>query len=163
MAGGLSQGSLLEALVVLAVIGATLAAFAISERSRRRALQALRGANEALRAQTEIARSIVDSKTEWITRYDADLRITFVNGSFASLEGRRPEDFIGRSMADLKDAEGLARMRAQLATLTPERPSATFDVPGACRTAPERIGAGPIWRSSTSRPGPRIPLCAAGT
>ena len=86
-AGGLSQGSLLEALVVLAVIGRTLAAFAISERSRRQALQALRSANEALRAQSEIARSIVELQTEWITRYDVDLRLTFVNGSFASLEG----------------------------------------------------------------------------
>jgi diguanylate cyclase (GGDEF)-like protein/PAS domain S-box-containing protein len=129
MVGGLSQGSLLEVLVVLSVVGGTLAAFAISERSRRRALQALRGANEALRAHAEIARSIVELQTEWITRYDVDLRLTFVNSAFASLEGRRPEDFIGRSMADLKDAEELARMRAQLATLTPERPSATFDVP----------------------------------
>jgi diguanylate cyclase (GGDEF)-like protein/PAS domain S-box-containing protein len=98
------------------------------ERSRRQALAALRVANDRLQREAELSRSIVDLQTEWITRYDADLTITFVNPSFARHEGKAPEDLIGVSMRQLKSEADLRRFRAELAMLTPEQPSATFDV-----------------------------------
>jgi diguanylate cyclase (GGDEF)-like protein/PAS domain S-box-containing protein len=119
--------SLVELVLVLTAVAATTAAFAVIERARRQALTALTIANEALRDQAELSRSIVELQTEWITRYDADLRLTFVNGAFTRMMQRPAEALIGRSMGDLMDAPNLARMRRQLSTLGPDRPSATFE------------------------------------
>jgi PAS domain S-box-containing protein len=121
MGSGVAPVPTPEALLLVA-LGAALAAFGVSERGRRRALG-------DMHAQETRARSVVELQTEWITCYDTDLRLTFVNGAFARMEGRRQDEIVGTSMADMKDAEGLARMRAQLSTLTPEHPSASFDVP----------------------------------
>ena len=96
--------------------------------ARQQALRALRVANRALRDQADLYRSVVQLQTEWIARYDADLTLTFANAPLACLEGRTPEELIGRSMADLKTESDMARFKAQLDTLTPEHPSASFDV-----------------------------------
>ena len=108
----------------------TIGAFIRMECSRRTALAAQRAANRALHEQAELFRSIVEHQTEWITRYDPDLTITYVNAAFASQEGKTPGELVGSSLAVMKSDADLARFKSDLATLTPERPSATFDVAG---------------------------------
>jgi diguanylate cyclase (GGDEF)-like protein/PAS domain S-box-containing protein len=115
-------------LLVLGLVGATVVAMYRMADARRQALSALRVANRALRDQAELYRSVVHLQTEWIARYDADLTMTFANAALARLEGRTTEQLIGRSMRELKSEADLARFKAQLATLTPEHPSASFDV-----------------------------------
>lgn len=121
--------SLIDGLPVsLAVIVATIIAACWLERSRRRALVALEAANESLRDQATFIRSIVELQTEWITRYDPDLTITFVNPSFARNEGKSPDQLVGHSLGDTKSEAAVERMRSQLATLTPESPSESFEI-----------------------------------
>ncbi|MGE3907978.1 MAG: EAL domain-containing protein [Chloroflexota bacterium] len=113
--------------VVCVLMAAGLMTYRL-ERSRRSAAAALEAANQALRDQANYVRTIVELQTEWITRYDTNLRITFVNPAFASHNHTTPDQIIGRSMGDLKSAEAVERMRSQLATLTPEHPNSAFDV-----------------------------------
>ena len=115
--------------MLLIGIGLAVAALYTLERSRRKALAALRVANRALQEQADLSRSIVELQTEAITRYDADLTITFVNAAFAQGEGKTPDELVGVSMRQLKSEDDLERFRSELATLTPERPNASFDVP----------------------------------
>ena len=115
-------------LLLLSLVGATIVAMCRMAHARQQALRALRVANRALRDQADLYRSVVQLQTEWIARYDADLTLTFANAPLACLEGRTPEELIGRSMADLKTESDMARFKAQLDTLTPEHPSASFDV-----------------------------------
>jgi diguanylate cyclase (GGDEF)-like protein/PAS domain S-box-containing protein len=117
----------LPLLVALVAVASASLAVGLVVRSRQRALVTLKTANLALRQEIALSRSIVELQTEWITRYDADLRLTFVNGAFAQMMKRSPEELVGKSMGDFMDEENLARMRGQLATLRPEQPSATFD------------------------------------
>ncbi|MCC7367284.1 MAG: EAL domain-containing protein [Chloroflexi bacterium] len=97
-------------------------------RSRRRAVTALQEANDSLRDQASYIRGIVEMQTEWITRFDPDLTITFVNEAYARHEGTSPDRLIGRSLCELKSPTDIERMREQLSALTPERPSVEVDV-----------------------------------
>lgn len=114
--------------VSVGVVVATVIVAYWLERSRRRAVAALEAANDHLRNQAAFIRSIVEQQTDWITRYEPDMTITFVNPAFARLQGMSPEQLIGRSLAEIKSPEAVERMRGQLATLTPDRPSETFEV-----------------------------------
>ena len=107
-----------------------MAIIAISQmaHARREALSALHIANQALQEQAELFRSIVERQTEWITRYDTDLTLTYVNEAFAQMEGTTPATLIGRSLIPMKTEADVARFRSQLAMLTPEQPSASFEV-----------------------------------
>jgi PAS domain S-box-containing protein len=115
-------------LSILPALAAVLAVTYGLKRSRRDSMMALNAENLALREQLARSRSLVEHQTDWVTCYDTDLTLTYVNPAFASQEGKTPEDLIGRSMATMKTPEDLERFRQQLATLTPERPSASFEV-----------------------------------
>jgi len=113
---------------IVCVIAATVLATYGLERSRRRAALALEAENHALRDQTTFMRAIVELQTEWITRYDRHLTLTFVNPAFAEQQGSTVEHLVGLSMSDIKSPEAVARMRSELARLTPERPSESVEV-----------------------------------
>ena len=49
----------------------------------------------------ELLRSVIDTLPAVITVKDADLRFKLVNGPFADMFGLRPEDCVGRRLADL--------------------------------------------------------------
>ena len=86
------------------------------------------GLARGLRGSAQLDRAIVELQTEWIVNFDPDLTIRFVNEAHARKFGTRPELLVGRSLADLLADGDVERLGAQLATLTPEQPSASFEV-----------------------------------
>jgi diguanylate cyclase (GGDEF)-like protein/PAS domain S-box-containing protein len=115
-------------LFFLVLVVGTVIAISQMARARRQAQHALRIANRALHEQAEQFRSIVELQTEWIVRYDADLTITYANAELARYEGTTQEAMIGRPIRGTKSPEDFARFQADLASLTPDAPSAVFDV-----------------------------------
>ncbi|HUK93230.1 MAG TPA: PAS domain S-box protein, partial [Methanomicrobiales archaeon] len=81
----------------------------------------------ALTESEERYRGVVESQTEFITRFTPDFRVTFVNEAFARFFGLDREDIIGmRFRPDIppEDREALGR---HFAALTRERPVGTIE------------------------------------
>ncbi len=98
-----------------------------------------RAAEHALRASEERFRTIVEDQLEFITRIDPDHRLTFVNQAYARHLGRARDSLIGTSVLDLMTPEQQARFKAQLAVLTPEAPTFTYEMSGTAADGSKRI------------------------
>lgn len=90
-------------------------------------LQEIRRGEESLQHSEARYRRVVDDQTDLICRYDADLRLTFVNKAYASLYNTHPDDMNGRSILDLIPANDRPRAIAHVKALTVTHPVATSE------------------------------------
>ena len=74
------------------IVGISVAAEEITDRKR---------AAEALAASEERYRTLAENAPEAISRYDQDMRVTYINAYGARLYGLRPCDIVGRTVAEL--------------------------------------------------------------
>jgi PAS domain S-box-containing protein len=70
-------------------------------------------------------RSIVDHQTELICRYDANLRLTFVNRAYSDWQGSPIEELVGVQILDKIAAEDRESVVRHVQMLTAEQPTAT--------------------------------------
>lgn len=82
-----------------------------------------RQAQQALRASEERYRNIIDDQSEYVCRYDANLRMTFGNRAYCEAYGFSPDEVVGRSILDLVPPEIHSRLWDYLGTLTPDHPT----------------------------------------
>ncbi|MEO0490764.1 MAG: PAS domain S-box protein, partial [Cyanobacteria bacterium J06659_2] len=90
--------------------------------------QPVAAANAARSAAEQRYRSVIETQTELICRYQLDGTLTFVNGAYCRFFGRSPSDLIGLNFIELVPPEGQALIRQQMAELrqlTVDRPSLT--------------------------------------
>jgi PAS domain S-box-containing protein len=78
----------------------------------------------SMSASQAIYRSIVDTQTELICRYDADLRLLFVNRAYAEWQGVPDEALIGTRITEKIPAEDRGRATAHIGALTADNPVA---------------------------------------
>ncbi len=103
-----------------------------------------RAAEEALRESEARYRAVVESQTEFVTRFRPDGTVTFVNEANCRYFGLSPEQYTSGTFRRLLFPEDYDRLMESLASLTPDRP--TF-------TAEHRIKRGPEvrWTQWTNR------------
>ncbi|HMR32681.1 MAG TPA: PAS domain S-box protein [Geminicoccus sp.] len=89
-----------------------------------------RRAEQALRESEERFRTVVEDQVEFISRFSPDFRFTFVNLAYARQLGGSREELLGASVLDLMTPEQQRRFTGQLAELTPERPTITYEMDG---------------------------------
>jgi PAS domain S-box-containing protein len=87
-----------------------------------------REAEEALRASEARFRAIVEDQSEFISRFTSDFEITFLNRAYARQLGRPREAIIGTSVLNLMTPEQQAAFRRQLAALTPDAPTVSYEM-----------------------------------
>ena len=73
-------------------------------------------------------RPIIEDQTEFISRFTPDFEITFVNNAYAAQQRRSREELIGSSLLDLMNEEQQRQFKAQLAALTPEAPTISYEM-----------------------------------
>jgi PAS domain S-box-containing protein len=98
-----------------------------------------RAAERALLASEERFRTIVEDQVEFITRFGSDFRFTFVNLAFARHLGRERESMLGATVLNFMTDQQAAQFRAQLAALTPEQPTVTYEMEGTDSLGRQRI------------------------
>jgi PAS domain S-box-containing protein len=84
-------------------------------------------AEAALRASEARYRAIVEDQTEFISRFTPDFTLTFVNRAYTAQLGRAAEALVGTSLLDLMTEVQRAQFTAQLARLTPEAPTVSYE------------------------------------
>jgi PAS domain S-box-containing protein len=85
-------------------------------------------AEQALRSSEERYRAVVEDQSEYIRRFDADYRLTFVNQALCRLLQRPREALLGADLAELLGAVDARRMRRRLRLLTPAVPSIGYEL-----------------------------------
>jgi PAS domain S-box-containing protein len=109
----------------LARLGAAFDAMAqqleAREVERAQAMEALHGSEARFRA-------ILEDQEEFISRFTPDFTFTFVNRAYAAQLGRPPEELVGTSLLNLMNAEQRARLKTQLAGLTPATPTVSYEM-----------------------------------
>ncbi len=90
---------------------------------------------ERARSQAEVKqkqsearyRRVVEDQTELICRYDADLKLTFVNHTYAQAYGMEPEAMLGQSFLNKIPPADRERAIAYVKSLTPQHPVASSE------------------------------------
>lgn len=82
---------------------------------------------ESLRASEERYRAIVDTQTEFVDRYLPGGILTFVNEALCRYWKTKPSDLVGISYYPFLHDDDLQTLLAELAALTPERPSVDLE------------------------------------
>lgn len=77
----------------------------------------------------ELYRAIVEDQVELVCRYGTEGTLTFVNGSLATFARRPARDLAGTDLYGLLPVEAQKRVREHHASLAPDRPVATLQVP----------------------------------
>ncbi len=121
-------------------------------------ITAAREQEAAIKAAGERFRSIVDDQVEFISRFDPDLTITFVNEAYTRQLGRPREALLGTSLLDLMSEEQQVQFRTQLAGLTPERPTVAYEMAGTRGRFPGDRGLGRPRPLRPGRPTARVPV-----
>src|SRR6059058_2858526 len=108
-------------LLLIALVGAVALAAGYGlgcarDRSRYAVVATRAATSAANHDQAELLRSIVELQTEWITHYQPDLTLSFVNEAFARHTGMPAEDIIGCPVSKLIADGDLERFRQQLAS-----------------------------------------------
>ncbi|MGH6944862.1 MAG: PAS domain S-box protein, partial [Geminicoccaceae bacterium] len=101
-------------------------------------------AEEALRASEARFRTIIEDQTEFISRFTPDFVITFVNQAYARQLGRPRAAILGTSLLDLMTPEQRQIFLRQLAMLTRERPTISYEMEGT-------LEGGRGWEEWTDR------------
>jgi PAS domain S-box-containing protein len=89
-------------------------------------LRDLSFAHAALEEQRQAAaflQSIFDDQTEVIFRFDADMRLNFVNDAASRLYGSTMQEMLGQHMFHDVEPDIRPRLKAELEALTPENPT----------------------------------------
>jgi PAS domain S-box-containing protein len=73
-------------------------------------------------------RAIVEDQMEFISRCSPDYRFTFINEAYVRQLGRGRDQIIGSSVLDLMTLEQQAQFTRQLARLTPDSPTVTYEM-----------------------------------
>lgn len=81
----------------------------------------------ALRVSEERYRSVVEDQTEVISRSNADGTLTFVNGSYCRLFGKKNNEIIGSKWQPLVHPEDRERIAQELGKLTATHPVVTIE------------------------------------
>jgi PAS domain S-box-containing protein len=71
-------------------------------------------AEEALRARGAELEAVIDRTPFMLARLDRDMRYRFISRAYARMIGRRPEDVIGKHVADILGQEGFAAVRPHI-------------------------------------------------
>ena len=100
------------------IIGAASLALDVTER---------RQAEDALAESEARYRAIVEDQTEFVTRFDAQGRLTFVNDAVLKYLQRSEEDVEGLTFSEVIYAEDLPHVMESIASLTPENPVASVE------------------------------------
>lgn len=87
-----------------------------------RDLSAERAAMARIEESEQRLRALVQDQTDCVVLWDADLHRTFVNRAYAQLMQRTPEDLVGHHITDGIALDIWARLKDDLAALTPENP-----------------------------------------
>jgi PAS domain S-box-containing protein len=85
-------------------------------------------ADRALRESEMRFRAIVEDQMEFISRCSPDYRFTFINEAYVRQLGRGRDQIIGSSVLDLMTIEQRAQFIGQLARLTPDSPTITYEM-----------------------------------
>ncbi|MFL5335430.1 MAG: PAS domain-containing protein, partial [Geminicoccaceae bacterium] len=104
-----------------------------------------REAEQALRASEDRYRAIIEDQTEFISRYTATFRLTFVNTAYVRQMGRPREELLGTSILNFMTTDQQWAFRARLAALTPASPTVTYEVAARAPMGQER------WEQWTDR------------
>jgi PAS domain S-box-containing protein len=84
-----------------------------------------RQAEEAVRREEKLFHAIVEDQTEMIVRWKPDGTRTFVNEAYRRMFGRAQGELVGTSFFNFVAEEDRERLRQKVASLTPDRPTAT--------------------------------------
>ena len=83
---------------------------------------------EQARQQRELGdRSIIENLPDLVCRFQPDGTLTYVNGAYCRFFGRQVDELLGRSFFELIPEEDHAGARAHLATITLEKPEASYE------------------------------------
>ena len=85
-------------------------------------------ADRALRESEMRFRAIVEDQMEFISRCSPDYRFTFINEAYVRQLGRGRDEIIGSSVLDLMTPEQRVQFTGQLARLTPDSPTVTYEM-----------------------------------
>ncbi len=85
-------------------------------------------ADRALRESEMRFRAIVEDQMEFISRCSPDYRFSFINEAYVRQLGRGRDEIIGSSVLDLMTPEQRAQFTGQLARLTPDSPTVTYEM-----------------------------------
>jgi PAS domain S-box-containing protein len=85
-------------------------------------------ADRALRESEMRFRAIVEDQMEFISRCSPDYRFTFINEAYVRQLGRGRDEIIGSSVLDLMTPEQRLQFTGQLARLTPDSPTVTYEM-----------------------------------
>ncbi len=107
-----------------------------------RDITAERQAEAALRASEERFRTIVEDQVEFIARCDPNFVYTFLNQAYARQLGRSREELLGTSALALMTTDQQEQFCSQLAKLTPDRPTTTYEMTG---TGPDGEPVTELW------------------
>jgi PAS domain S-box-containing protein len=87
----------------------------------------LQQANERLALSEAQFRNVVDTQSEFITRWLPDGTRTFVNDAYCRYFGRSAEELLGTSFVSLIYAEDQPVFRKAVASMSPDRPSISYE------------------------------------
>jgi PAS domain S-box-containing protein len=90
-------------------------------------IQQLQVSENALRHQEERYRAVVESQSEFITRFRPDRTHIFVNEAYCRYFGMKCDEIIGRKFAPNIPPEDQQLVERHFRSLTPERPFATIE------------------------------------
>lgn len=76
----------------------------------------------ALVRNDELLQAVVEDQAELICRFDADRRITFVNGAFCRYFGKERTELVGSRFSPVFASDDLQKIRQQFRELTVEHP-----------------------------------------
>jgi len=92
------------------------------------AIHKLRESNEKILQKNEARyRSIVEDQTEFITRFQPDGTLTFVNEACCRYFHKKYEEFVGMNFITTLPEEDQERLKQLLLTVTPENPVASLE------------------------------------
>lgn len=87
----------------------------------------LKQTEENLKITKERYEAVVEDQTEFINRYDADFKLSFVNKAYCKYIGKSQEELIGKNWLNFFPPSKQSLVRKRLFSLTPENPVATYE------------------------------------
>ncbi len=96
-------------------------------KSMKTVILQLKESEERLRASEERYRAVVQSQTEFITRFLSDGTITFVNDAYCHYFGKTCEELLGEKFFPRIPGKDWKKLSGYFASLTPENPYGTIE------------------------------------
>ncbi len=129
----------------LMLIGSYIGMLAVTNMLLAAAAAERRSAEQALAQSEKRLRAVVEDQTDFICRFDAEGRLTFVNNAYCHYRGKANEELLGTNFLETLRQQGIDEPLAPFAKLTTAEPVISFDHPV---TVPEgRV----VWQKYTVR------------